>query len=82
MTFKVKVLTCCEPNFWYKDYLGQVFTVVEDEGDIQLWRVLNPPKKAVRYVQERENGWKGDLFLQKRDCEDEFFILMRSVVDG
>ena len=76
---KVKVLTCSEPNFWYKDYIGKVFKVLEYNDN--TFQVLNKPRHAVDYVRLRELNWDGNLFLQKRDCEDEFFSYMRSVLD-
>jgi len=78
---KVKVLKCSEANFWYKEYVGKIFKVVKEPNDDDVWRVINPPRKAVKYIRETSN-WRGGLWLQRKDCEDEFFILMRTVLDG
>lgn len=76
---KVKVIKCSYYKYWYKDYIGEVFEVV-GEKDHELFKVVHPPKKAIDYVRSNED-WRGELHIQKKDCEDEFFALMRSIIN-
>lgn len=78
---KVKIERCSAPIFWYKDYIGKVFEVEPREGIETTFLVLNPPQKAVDYVRLRNNIWEGNLYICIEDCEDEFFIAMRNVVE-
>lgn len=75
---KVKIERCSAPIFWYKDYIGKVFEV-EENGT--TYKVIHPPKKAMTYVKQRNPEWTGSLYLCVEDCEDEFFIAMRNVIE-
>lgn len=78
---KVKIEKCYSPVFWYKDYIGKVFEVREGIGRSVNWEVVNPPKEAMMYVRKRNPDWGGTLYVCVDDCEDEFFIVMRNVLE-
>lgn len=56
--FKVKIIGFDNPNRWYKDFVGSVFTVSSNDGDLPSY-VVNG------MLSEHESVYR----IQKEDCE-------------
>lgn len=78
---KVKIERCSAPIFWYRDYIGKIFEVEEVIDSHRTYRVLNPPKKAIKYIREKNVDWIGGIYICVEDCEDELFIAMRNIIE-
>jgi hypothetical protein len=68
---QVKITGCSDDNHWYKKFIGNEFTVIDDKNT--KWKDNKEYWKIVPTEDKKEilgNKWYSVLYIQKDDCEE------------
>ncbi len=68
---QIKITGCNNDNSWYKDFIGEEFTVIDDmdtkwKDNKEYWKVV-PTEDKKKILGDK---WYSVLYIQKNDCEE------------